>query len=401
MSYDSILSRSVLGEYDGRVLVSISLSWLAIRLGREAIPLLLPAMIDDVGITPSTAGLGLTTMWLTYALCQYPGGRLSDELSRMTMVVASIGIVIAGFVVLVGVATYGGLLAGFVLVGLGAGLYYAPARALLADTFPHRRGQVFGIQSSAGSIGAAAAAGVTLIAITLEVWQYSFLPVIVVLGVVLVSLMLWYSEPYVLKRVDLDLATTGRRILAGSEVRYLLIAYVFVSFAWQGFLGFLPTYLRVGKAFGQGLANGAFAAVFVVAIIVGPLAGRLADSMSRVLVGGTGVLVAICGLLLLVGSSAAGFVIVGVLLFAVGIRSFPPVMQAYIMGLFPDESMAGDFGALKTIWTGVGGLAPAYVGFVAASAGYGLAFTGLAVCLLLALAVLSSVYRAETAGGAR
>ena len=389
---DDASSRSVLAGYDGRVLAAISVGWLAVRLGREAIPPLLPVIIDDVNISPSTAGVGLTAMWLVYALCQYPGGRLSDALSRRTVLTASLAVVVAGFVALVGVTTYAGLLLGFVLVGLGAGLYFAPARALLADTFPQRRGQVFGIQSSAGSIGAAAAAGVTLVAVSLGAWQYSFLPVIVVLGVVLLSFVLWHREPYVLKPVNLGLAGTSKRIFAGSRVRYLLVAYVFVSFAWQGFLGFLPTYLQAEKGFGQGLASGAFATVFVVAIVVGPLAGRLADSASRVLVGSVGILLAVCGLLLLVGSSMAAVAVAGILLFAVGMRSFPPVMQAYIMGLFPDESMAGDFGAMKTIWTGLGSFAPAYVGFVAARATYGLAFSGLAACLLLSLAVLAYVH---------
>ena len=395
MSHDDARA-GVLSGYDGRVLAAISVGWLAIRLGREAIPPLLPVIIDDVGISPSTAGVGLTAMWLVYALSQYPGGRLSDALSRKTVLTASLGVVVAGFVVLVGVTTYAGLLAGFVLVGLGAGLYFAPARALLADTFPHRRGQVFGIQSSAGSIGAAAAAGVTLVAISLGTWQYSFLPVVVVLTAVLVSLTLWHREAYVLKRVDLKLAGTSKRIFAGGRLPYLLLAYVLVSFSWQGFLGFLPTYLQAEKGFGQGLASGAFATVFIVAIVVGPLAGRLADSASRMVVGSVGILVGVCGLLVLVGSSVTALVVGGILLFAVGMRSFPPVMQAYIMGLFPDESMAGDFGAMKTIWTGLGSFAPAYVGFVAARESYGLAFGGLAACLLLSLAVLVYVHFLRT-----
>lgn len=382
----------MLAGYDGRVLIAISAGWLAIRLGREAIPPLIPIIINDIQISPSAAGVGLTVMWFAYAMCQYPGGRLSDALSRKTVLTASLGILVGGFLALVVVTTYVSLLAGFVLVGIGGGLYFAPARALLTDTFPDRQGQVFGIQSAAGSIGAAVAAGIALIAISLGTWQYSFLPVLVVLAAVLFSLACWHREEYVLRRFNLGLRETGRRILTSTRVRFLLAAYVLVSFAWQGFLGFLPTFLQAEKGFGTGLASGAFATVFVIAIVVGPLAGRLADVAPRVLVASVGILLAICGLLLLVGTSVTAAVFGGILLFAVGMRAFPPVMQAYLIGLFPDESMAGDFGAMKTIWTGVGSFAPAYVGFVAARTNYELAFTGFLGCLSVALFVLMYVH---------
>lgn len=383
--------RSVWAGADGRVLVALSAGWLAVRLGREAIPPLIPTLIDDLQISPSTAGFGLTVMWLVYALSQYPGGRLSDGLSRKTVLAASLATLVVGFLALSVVSTYVGLLVGFVLVGLGAGLYFVPSRALLTDVFGERRGHVFGIQSASGSIGAGAAAGVTLVAVSIGVWQLSFLPVIGVLAVVLFALIRWADGEWVIGRVSLGLGRTGRRVLAVSRARSLLLAYVCVSFAWQGFLGFLPTFLRAEKAFSPTLAGAAFGSVFVVAIVVGPLAGRLGDAISRVFVGIVATAVAIAGLVVLIASGTAAVAVVGVVVVATGLRAYPPVMQAYLIGLFPNDSMAGDLGAMKTIWTGIGSFAPTYVGVVATRWNYELAFAGFVGCLGVACVVLVGI----------
>lgn len=376
---------------DGRLLVTISVGWLAIRLGREAIPPLLPVIIEEVNISSATAGVGLTVMWFTYSMCQYPGGRLSDGLSRKLVLVASLGTLVVGFAVLSAVTTYAGLIGGFLFVGVGGGLYFAPSRALLADRFQGRRGEVFGIQSAAGSFGAAVAAGVTVVALAVGVWQTAFLPVLVVLAAVLVALVVWHHEAYNLGWTSLELRSTGRRIVALPRIRPLLVAYMLFSFSWQGFLGFLPTLLQAEKGFDQVLSSGAFAMVFVVAIVVGPLAGRLADRFSRVRVSVAGVTVAVVGFLLVILGSSPVPVVAGVLVVAVGLRSYPPVMQAHLMGLFPDDSMGGDFGGIKTVWTGFGSFAPMYVGFVAAGTSYTTAFSGFVLCLLVVIGLLGYV----------
>lgn len=378
--------------YDGRLLAAISVGWLGIRLGREAIPPLLPAIIEAVDISPSTAGFGLTVMWFIYALSQYPGGRLSDGLTRKTVLVGSLATVLLGFVVLTVISTYAGLLVGFACVGLGAGLYFSPSRAALADLFTSRRGQAFGIISAAGSLGAATAAGVAALALSVGVWQTAFVPVLLTTAVVLLAIHRWGRETYVVERVSLDVAPTVRRLLELGGVRKILVAYMLVSFTWQGFLGFLPTFLQVERAFSPFLASTAYALVFVTAIVVGPAAGRLADVVSGLLVAMGGLAVAMVGFAGILLLSRPAGVVLGVFLVAVGMRTYPPVMQSHLVGLFPDESMAGDLGSIKTVWTGFGSLAPTYVGLVAARATYGLAFSGFIACLLVGAGVLGWLY---------
>lgn len=381
--------------YEGRLMVAVSIGWFAIRLGREAIPPLLPTIIEAVEISPSDAGFGLTLMWLIYALSQYPGGRLSDGLSRKTVLVASLSTLLTGFLILSVITTYVGLLVGFMFVGVGAGLYYAPSRALLAALFISKRGQVFGIQAAAGSIGAASAAGVTVLALSIGHWQLAFLPVLITISCVLAAIHYWQRGGYVVEPVSLSIQSTARRILKIPQIRWLLVAYVLVSFSWQGFLGFLPTFLQVDKELSPVLASTAYALVFVTAIIIGPTAGKLADIVSRILVAMLGVSLAVLGLVTILLASQAVVLVLGVVLFAVGLRAYPPVMQAHLMGLFPDESMAGDFGGSKTIWTGIGSFAPTYVGVVAARSSYGMAFSGFIICLFVGFFILVYIYATE------
>lgn len=71
-----------------------------------------------------------------------------------------------------------------------------------------------------------------------------------------------------------------------------------------------------------------------------------------------------------------------IMLFAAGLTTYPPVMQSHLMDTFPNTNMGGDFGAYKTMYSGIGSLGPAYVGFVAKEATYSEAFGGFILCLI-------------------
>jgi MFS family permease len=125
--------------YSGRIVVTLSLGWLTAQLGRFLLPPLLPAIIRDLSISASEAGLALTLMWGSYASVQYFGGRLSDGVGRKTVLVAGLSILCIGFGLLALSGTYWSMLAALTLAGLGSGLYFIPSQALLSDLFVARR----------------------------------------------------------------------------------------------------------------------------------------------------------------------------------------------------------------------------------------------------------------------
>jgi len=94
-------SEPLLTGHSGRILTALSVGWLTIQVGRQAIPPLLPEIVRRLGLTPFTAGAGLTLMWICCAICHYPGGRLSDRLTRKTVLMGGLVILTAGFDTLV------------------------------------------------------------------------------------------------------------------------------------------------------------------------------------------------------------------------------------------------------------------------------------------------------------
>ena len=386
---DTVQRERLVTDYSGRLFLAISLGWLFIQMGRQVLPPLLPNIIDDLLITSTQAGFALTLMWGLYALCQYPSGRLSDRLSRKTLLVVALALLSFGFFVLQGTASYSIFLIGVAIVGLGAGLYPTAARALVSDLFVSRRGQAFGLHTAAGDLGNASAAGLAVVAVALATWQTAFLPMIVVFGGLLFVLHLWSRESYVVEHVSLGVRTTGQRLFTNGRLPWILVTYILFAFTWQSTTAFLPTFLQVEKAFSVGLASTGFAVFFLVGMTVKPIAGLLGDRIGRSTVAITALLVGLTGLSSMLLVEGTAFLFVAIVIFAAGLMSFPPVMQAYLMDLFPDESMGGDLGGMRTIYIGLGSIGPTYVGFVAGKESYTTAYVGVAVCLLLSASIVA------------
>ena len=372
----------LLTGYTGRLLIAVSVGWALIQAGRLVVSPLLPAISADLGISSTQAGFAITTIWGIYALLQYPSGRLSDQLSRTTLLVGGLLLVSAGFLALGGAPTYLTFLAGAVVVGLGAGLYPTPARGLVSDLFVERRGQAFGLHTASGDVGGILAAGLGTVVLAVAVWRGAFLPVVVVLLAVALSLHLWSREGYELERVDLAVVATGKRLFAVPQLRWLLLAYALYAFTWQSAVGFLPTYL-LSKGLPPAIANAGFAALFVVGAVVKPLAGGLGDKVPRGLLAPGVLALAAAALAVVVTASTTVLVLAGVAVFSGGLMAYPPVMQAHLMDSFPSDSMGGDLGAMRSFYIGIGSLGSTYVGAMGQYLSYDLAFAGLVGCLLL------------------
>ncbi len=377
----------LVGGYSGRLLLSVSIGWMFIQTGRLLVSPLLPAIRADLAITSTQAGFAITTIWGIYALLQYPSGRLSDQLSRTTLLVGGLSLISAGFLAFAGAPTYLTFLAGAIVVGLGAGLYPTPARGLVSDLFVERRGQAFGLHTASGDAGGIIAAGIATVVLAVAGWRNAFLPVVLVLLGVALSLHRWSREGYEFATVDLAVGETVRRFLAAPQLRWLLLAYTLYAFTWQSAVGFLPTYL-LSKGLPSAVANAGFAALFVVGAVVKPLAGGLGDRVPRGLLAPAVLAVAATALSAVVLSTTPAVILGGVTVFSAGLMAYPPVMQAHLMDSFPNDSMGGDLGAMRSLYIGVGSLGTTYVGAAGQFLTYDLAFAGLVGCLLLSSVVI-------------
>ena len=373
--------------YSGRLLLAVSLGWALLQAGRLSVSPLLPAIGTDLGISSGAAGFAITVIWGSYAILQYPSGRLSDRLSRTTLLVGGLSLAALGFLTLSAASTYATFLFGAVVVGVGVGLYPTPARGLVSDLFVAKRGRAFGLHTASGDVGGILAAGIGTVVIAVATWRAAFAPVAAALLLIALLLHLWSDEGYELARVDLAVGDTFRRLFGVPRLRWLLVAYALYAFTWQAATGFLPTYLRA-KELSPAIANAGLAVLFVVGAVVKPLSGSLGDRVPRGLLAPGVLVVAAAALVVVVLSSTPAIALGGIAVFAAGLMAYPPVMQAYLMDSFPGDSMGGDLGAMRSVYIGIGSLGATYVGVVAQYVDYDTAFAGLVGCLLVSSTVI-------------
>lgn len=372
----------------GRLLSILSFGITTLLAGQLVIAPALPAIIAEFDIAPSPAGAGLSLMWICAALVMYPGGRSSDLLSRKTVLVVGIATLVVGFLTVASAPTFLVFLAGLAVVGIGVGLYEPTNMALVFESFGSRRGRALGVIASAYSFGSALAGGLAVAASAIASWRLAFLPVAGALAVVGALLHRWSPEPYVLSSVDLNGRRTARRLFDSPQMRRVLALFCLYMLVWQASVSFLPTFLRVGKGYSPVLANGAFVAVFLIGLAISPTVGGLGDRLGYRRVGGSAPLIGGTGLSLLVLAGDPLAVAAGIGLFAVGLMSFWPVMNAFLMARLAPDSLGGDYGLSRAVFFGVGSLGPLYTGLVADFASYRAAYAGLIGCFLLSACIV-------------
>jgi len=382
--------RLIIGQ-SGRLFLTISAGWGLFSLGQQALPPLLPSIVEELSVTDFQAGLGLSLMWACYAVCQYLGGRITTDLSVKSGLLGGIAVLASGFFLLAGTTTYFSFLAAAVLIGCGGGVYLIAARVSIAELFVERRGQAFGANLAIGMAGNILAAGTATIAVAIAVWRALYIPLVLVLAIIALLLHAWIPQSYRIEPISLQIHSTILRVFRTRQMVWLVLVFGLYSIVWQGLIGFFPTYLRSVRLLPALIANGAFAIIFLIGIVMSPLAGRLSDHYPRPAVGFLSLVITAAGIFVLISVGEIFGLIGGVLLVGVGLHGFPPVMQAYLMDRFSGDSMGSDFGAFRMLYTGIGSIGPAYVGLVQRLTDYRIAFASLAIALIISSAILYSV----------
>lgn len=378
----------LLAGYSGQVFLVLVAGTLVANLGRAAIPPLLPNIIDTLAITPAAAGIALTAFRLSFAVFQYPSGRMADALARSTAIVLGLIVSMVGFVILSSVTAYWMFVLATGVLGVGFAFFFVTQRVLLSDLFVGNRGRAFGLTDAGSRIGSILAAGLALVALQVGPWQVAFVPVALLLLLITGVFHLVTREPYQFGRFELPVGSALTRVFKTTEVKWLVVAYTLLIFTWEGLMSFLPTFLQVSKGFSPAFASGGFASLFAIGIVVQPLAGTVSDRWDRRTVAGVATLVSVLGLVVLLLATSTTIVILAILLFAAGTLGFTPVVQAYLLDVFAEETKGGDLGAFKTVYEGLSSAGPAYVGIVAGVASYSMAFRGFVVCLLASGVIL-------------
>ena len=363
------------------------------KTARNLLPPLLPSISTDLALSPTMAGVGLSVATIAYGVVQYPGGHLSDVWSSRGVLLWGLGLVAVGAGLFILSASVGGFLLAAGVAGVGLGIYGPADRAELTRLFARHRGLAFGVNTTATDIGGIAATAIATVVIGMGLWRLGFLPVIILAVLAMVVLQNRLEGPLRPQRLQLPVRATMARVLIRPPVRKIIIGYTSFEIVVGGLVGFLPTYLSVVHGYATSTAIQLYGLLFVVGLVIRPLAGRVSDHLPRPVIALGGVGIAAAGISLLVLGQGVWVSALAIVLFGIGQKGFPPVMQAYLMDGFDPATMGGDLGFTRSVYLAGGALGPLIVGSVAGVAGFQVAFGVLVMITLLTGGILLDAQR--------
>lgn len=297
---------------------------------------------------------------------------------------------ILGLGTLVTIPTLAMFFVGITALGIGAGFYTPVAFAQLSDLYVHRRGLAFGINSASLNLGGLLGSLLAIGSLQYLGWRLAFAPIIVLLLLVLALLHHYSSESYVLSQPPLNMHSSVGRLLSTRKLRCSLAVATVFGFAWQAILSFLSTFLHVEKGLSTTVGSVAFGGVFLVGIVTTPLAGRLGDRWTYLRIVVLSTVVTTLGLSVVLLGSSLTAIGTGVFVLSLGLTAFWPAMNAQVMELLPNQSLGGDYGAVRTIFIAAESLGPVFVAYIGDHLDYETGF--LAILTILVFSSLATLY---------
>tara|TARA_A100001037_G_C15153837_1_gene641855 strand:+ start:15226 stop:16395 length:1170 start_codon:yes stop_codon:yes gene_type:complete len=365
-------------DHRNKILLISTIGWGLVQATQFVFPPMLPNIMEDLSITVFQAGVAMTILNIAYAIGMYPGGKFSDQLTRVTLIILGISMTIFGLIFIGSLPIYSAFLLGVIILGFGRSTFSIPTRTRIAELFGERKGRALGILFIGTELGGLIGSGLALVVVYLVVsWQWAFIPLIMGLLITGISYHKTSQENYLIKSVSLDIKDTVKRIWNSKGLLGLIISYGLLWVATLSVLTFLPLYLQEAKGFSPELATVVFAFLFIIGMITKPIAGEISDRIERPKVALGGLLLSIGAMIWLVIAPSPTYIGLAVVAFSIGYKAQPPVIESLLVDMMEDEYRGGDLGAAKTIATGIGALGPAYIGFVVERAGYDIAFLGL------------------------
>lgn len=375
-----------------RVLLTLMGAFFAAMAARLLVSPLVPEAVAAFETTPGALGLALTGMWLSYALVQLPAGVLAARHGARTLVVSGLLVTAVASGLLAAAPSALAFGAAVVALGVGPGLYFPAAAALLAET-NENVGSALGLHISGGD-----AAGVVVpLAVTAvtAAWGWRATPL---LGVALalaaaVGCRLALPAP---SETAASPASSGRaelraalgRVFFDPRVRRVVLFAACLAFCFQSITSFLPAYLQAAHGLSPAAANARFSLAFAVWILGMPVAGRLADTVGTDRVLAATVVLLGVGVAVTVLAATPLALLAGVVLVGLGM-TWGGVVGAKVMAALGEDGRTSGYGAVRSAYGVLGASGSVAVGALATAAGWRVGWSLLLVLVALALCLLA------------
>jgi len=343
-------------HYRNTVLVLCAFAFFATYYARVAFSPVVPFITDEFAVSNTQIGIALSGMWIAYGLTQYPSGILADAFGEKRIILLSVGGTAVLSLLTAVAPVFVVFFVGVVGVGAAAGLHYTVASTLLSRTYDDI-GTAIGLHS----LGAPVAGLVAPIASAWIGVRYGWRPAIAV--VVLVALpifviFLWRVHPTEPRHADRESdarATVGLffSFLSRPTTAFFTVIAILATFAINGLISFLPTFLVEYHGYSLTLAGVAFSGFFIARGGIQILIGAVSDRYDRDIAIVASLLSGSLGLALFLVGPGLLPILVGVLLFGGGASFFAAVEPKMLASLTEAEKNAG-FGVFRTTYM-VGG----------------------------------------------
>ena len=387
--------------------VVASLGVLVVSLD-SSLNIALPAVAASFGISPATVRWIIICYVLTYAVTAFAAGALADHLGAARVFAAGFWLSGIAFTAYLMAPSFAVVLALRVVQGLGGGLVFGTAPALVTQALPRERhGRGLGVMSL--GLGAGMAAGPVLGGLLVHGlgWPAVFYyraPLAIGLAALATAALGRSGPGAVMSRVGVP-----RSVLRATVLTYTALAFL-ANYAQFAVWLLMPFYLVSARAVAPLVGGLFFALTPFTTALTAPVAGWAADHVGARWPAVVGLAVEAAGLLVisrLTADSPLGLLMAGLILVGLGVGIFQVSNLTEMMAAFPrgQQGIAGGLAFLgRTLGSAVGVQVTAMLfesrlpsgGFVAA---FQWAFLGAAAAA--GLAALIALIPALRASGAR
>lgn len=370
-----------------------------------SLPLFVPVWLQEFGATRASLGFVLGLLFVFYGGMAIPSGVLSDRYGSPVFVTLFLLTTGLAALLLGGVGGYPMLVGALVFLGLGAGLYHAPAFSLLSRR-SESRSRTFAYHNVGAHLGLGLGPMVAAVLLTVLDWRSVFL--VAAAPFLLFAVVFYAYGPSSDTGTDAATDGAGRQDL-WSEFKslctfgflFILAVYLLRGTYYRGSIVFLPDFLQLTAEFsplalaGRSIPPGQWLYALILLVgVFGQLGGGFLGERVRSTVVLTGQLVATAVLLFVLGDAGgwalfALAIVLGLLLF-----SFPPILQDLVASHTPTATRGLGYGVTTAGNAAAGGfLGASLAGWLATTGTYASMFRSLALVPLLALGVVAVYVR--------
>lgn len=398
--------------YYGWVIVATgALSTLAcLGFGRFALGMLLPSMADTLGLTYAQMGFISTGNFIGYLVSVFFSGMIVARIGQRKFIFLSLLLVGLTMALLSRSEAFSGLLALYVLTGIGSGGANVSMMSLASAWFEKKsRGKAAGFMSSGSGI-AIIFAGFFIPLVNrvsgAEGWRTSWLSLgAIVVLIAFLCLIFLRNKPADLglqRPGENDHATTGGarttaggkfNIYANKAIYHLGAIYFLFGYTYVIYATFIVTTLVQERGLSEALAGNFWAVVGFLSVFSGPVFGSISDRLGRragmVIVFSTQFLA-----YLLVASGLPGiYLYLSIFLYGMVAWSIPTIMAAAVGDYAGAENAPRALGFITLIF-GLGQISgPAVAGVLAEYSGSFSSSFYMAAALAAAAVLLSAALK--------